>query len=257
MKNSILIVLMVTLVNACGGMQGASMEPDAGTQDASTLDDVTVIPPDAIIVDATVDASPDAEPTSCGNSVLDPGEECDTLNFGGQSCTDYGFFTGELLCSQDCTIDTSSCEDEPEICGDGIVQSQEACDPGDNPDCYQDCSGYCGDGLVHDGVVYPDHGEECEYGAANCTAICTVTTCGDGYCTPSEQGGGCPEDCGCAVDEVECNGDCCEPGPGPGLPAACCNDGTCLVFSGLGVANCGACGNDCDPTSFCQMGTCQ
>ncbi len=259
MKNSILIILVATLMSACS-MQGAGMEPeaDAGTQDAGTFVDVTIAPLDVVIVDATVDASPDAEPTNCGNSVLDPAEECDGLNLGGQDCTDYGFFTGTLSCNQDCTIDTQLCEEEPEICGDGIVQSQEACDPGDNPDCYPDCSGYCGDGLVHNGVVFPDHGEECD-GLADCTPICTVTTCGDGYCTPSEGNDACVVDCGCTVSTAtECGGDCCE-GVMPGSPGECCSDNTCVVFTDLGlggVQNCGGCGNTCPAGSQCTYGSC-
>ncbi|MBU1536626.1 hypothetical protein KKF84_14970 [Myxococcota bacterium] len=65
----------------------------------------------------------------CGNGILEEGEECDGAQSISESCTDRGFYGGEIRCSSDCTIDLSPCE-ETGLCGDGTVQSEqgEYCD---------------------------------------------------------------------------------------------------------------------------------
>ena len=65
----------------------------------------------------------------CGNGVIDPGEECDSSDFGGLGCADFdegsGPFTGgNLLCSASCLIVTSDCT----LCGDGMATGDEPCD---------------------------------------------------------------------------------------------------------------------------------
>ena len=48
----------------------------------------------------------------CGNGNIDPGEQCDGTNFGGQTCGSFGYSRsgGSLSCTNDCqTIDTSGC----------------------------------------------------------------------------------------------------------------------------------------------------
>lgn len=48
---------------------------------------------------------------SCGNNVVEEGEECDGDAFRViDSCADYTHFTGgSLTCASDCTLDTSEC----------------------------------------------------------------------------------------------------------------------------------------------------
>jgi cysteine-rich repeat protein len=47
---------------------------------------------------------------TCGDGVLDAGETCDGTDFGGASCTDYGFDGGSLTCSVTCdATDTTDC----------------------------------------------------------------------------------------------------------------------------------------------------
>lgn len=59
---------------------------------------------------------------TCGNGKVDPGEACDTVDFGGKLCkSNVGF----LVCRSDCTIDDSNCD----RCGDGKVDPGEECDP--------------------------------------------------------------------------------------------------------------------------------
>jgi len=104
----------------------------------------------------------------CGDGILqDAVEQCDRFQLGFATCGSLGYHDGELACDEDCTYDTSGCEDAG-ICGDGILQSEfEACDttvPGTftcesagrwsgNPSCtdtceidFSTCAGFCGDG---------------------------------------------------------------------------------------------------------------
>ncbi len=54
----------------------------------------------------------------CGNNQLDSGEECDGINFSGESCHGLGYRQGGILsCDSSCRFDTSSCVDP--ICGEG------------------------------------------------------------------------------------------------------------------------------------------
>jgi hypothetical protein len=45
----------------------------------------------------------------CGDGVIQTGEECDSSNLNGQSCTSKGFAGGTLSCNSNCTFNTSSC----------------------------------------------------------------------------------------------------------------------------------------------------
>lgn len=45
----------------------------------------------------------------CGNDMIEAGEECDTSDLGGESCSDHGYDGGTLACSSACTFDTSGC----------------------------------------------------------------------------------------------------------------------------------------------------
>jgi len=201
------------------------------------------------------DACPDGPagtciPAYCGDGFIQAGSEgCDDGNginedicpdgVGGTcqiaSCGDGFVFTGTETC--DTAVDPYCHPGCTAACGDGNVDSQfgERCDDGNNVDdatCYNDCSGYCGDWLWHDGVtdvgegLLPDHGEECDTGGTftqwcnpttcklmacgdgNCDRImgfeththcpqdCPASVCGDGNCDPYEETfAGCPQDC--------------------------------------------------------------
>ncbi len=45
----------------------------------------------------------------CGNDLVEADEECDNSDFNNQSCSSFGFNTGDLSCNADCTVDTSDC----------------------------------------------------------------------------------------------------------------------------------------------------
>jgi cysteine-rich repeat protein len=107
---------------------------------------------------------PCAACTSCGDGVLQAGEECDD---GNHIATDG--------CTNTCTI---------AVCGDGVVHAGvEACDDGNTIDtdaCLSTCvAATCGDGVVQAGV------EACDDGNAintdSCLSTCVLATCGDGF----------------------------------------------------------------------------
>ncbi|MBU1103838.1 MAG: hypothetical protein KJ600_04750 [Nanoarchaeota archaeon] len=55
---------------------------------------------------------------SCGNGLVDPGEDCDTLNLSDTTCSDLGYLNGDnLSCDLECLFDTSECGIG--VCGPG------------------------------------------------------------------------------------------------------------------------------------------
>ncbi|MBN2725505.1 MAG: SUMF1/EgtB/PvdO family nonheme iron enzyme [Deltaproteobacteria bacterium] len=126
----------------------------------------------------------------CGDGVVQVSynEECDNTDFQGQTCGDFGYHGGDLICNS-CEIDLSNCVEEGR-CGDGILQtSYEECEGTNlngtscmdlgfytgNLGCNEDCSfdesncegiGYCGDGDIQTSY------EECDLsnmGGMNCS----------------------------------------------------------------------------------------
>jgi cysteine-rich repeat protein len=111
----------------------------------------------------------------CGNSIIDPGEQCDTASAGGFAC---------VACHQ-------------VKCGDGIVDSVEECDD-DNAVATDDCVSNntnpltCKIAICGDSVVNADR-EDCDNGVNNgtagnaCSATCQTVACGNGILDPGEQ----------------------------------------------------------------------
>lgn len=141
---------------------------------------------------------------TCGNGVLDDGEECDDGNDDNLD---------------DCT---SMCRFPK--CGDGIVQQNEDCDDGnldDSDSCRSDCRvPACGDGHL-------DTKEECDDGnlddSDSCTSDCLMAVCGDGHLSLMEE---CDD--GNDVDDDGCSSICKLPGCGDGVlqdDENCCGDG--------------------------------
>jgi cysteine-rich repeat protein len=48
-------------------------------------------------------------PVSCGDGVVECGEECDGANLDGQDCLSRGYDVGTLACGNDCTFDYTQC----------------------------------------------------------------------------------------------------------------------------------------------------
>ncbi|HEX7840776.1 MAG TPA: DUF4215 domain-containing protein [Kofleriaceae bacterium] len=159
-------------VNVCGD----GLRDTAGPLHAEACDDGNHIDSDGCSNVCTL-------PT-CGNGIVDQGEECDDGNHNNNDD-----------CRNDCVINR---------CGDGVVDSagthQEQCDgaavaqtggsriviPTETPTCNIDCTTpSCGDGKVNPSFVTPNGPEQCDNGTANadnadCTASCQVNLCGDG-----------------------------------------------------------------------------
>ncbi len=66
----------------------------------------------------------------CGNQIIDAGETCDGLNFGGKTCADLiPGTTGTLTCQTNCLgIDTSLCKPVSPVCGNTVIEGSEVCD---------------------------------------------------------------------------------------------------------------------------------
>lgn len=109
---------------------------------------------------------------SCGDGLVDPGEQCDGADTTAGNCEDLGYYQqlGDLVCRSDCTLDTSVCLSR---CGDDVIQVAfgEQCEGGDlaaetcqtlglgsgnlacNDSCHFDTSACendieCGDGVI-------------------------------------------------------------------------------------------------------------
>ncbi len=111
----------------------------------------------------TVDLSGSVLP-SCGDDVLDPGEDCDTTQFGTASCQALSFDTGDLSCTPDCTIDSSGCTYS--TCPDGSRDGNEECEGTDFGSL--DCTSFGFDA-----------------GNLNCRSNCTIDTSGCTSAPPS------------------------------------------------------------------------
>lgn len=72
-----------------------------------------------------VDVPPPPPPPSCGDGLLQEGEDCDASEAGTGTCQSLGFDTGRLVCSPTCTYDTALCVRR---CGNGVLDLGEACD---------------------------------------------------------------------------------------------------------------------------------
>lgn len=162
----------------------------------------------------------------CGNSVTEPGEECDEGLTGSASCN--GPAAGAVGChyarcgdghtsaDEDCDVQTDSptCNGpdagpnacKRPSCGDAYHNAEaEECDPGfETQECNGPAAGSngcqmrrCGDGYVNEVA-----GEECELaeelgcnGPAAGAAACRIGSCGDGYCSQSDSTAACFDDC--------------------------------------------------------------
>ena len=88
----------------------------------------------------------------------------------------------------------AACSDPPgaavPVCGDGVVEGDEACDDGNlafDDDCLPGCvAPTCGDGVVRSAPANPLAREECDGGGrtAWCDDDCTFAVCGDGWLNP-------------------------------------------------------------------------
>ena len=78
----------------------------------------------------------------CGDGELQAGEDCDRTEFSKATCADYGFESGTLACTHQCTVDTSGCVGK-EICNDGVDNDGDGLIDCDDPDCTASCLDSC------------------------------------------------------------------------------------------------------------------
>lgn len=65
----------------------------------------------------------------CGDGDVGPTEQCDGTVIPFQ-CTDFGFLAGPLTCHPTtCVVNASACTTP--VCGDGVIEAGEACEPDD------------------------------------------------------------------------------------------------------------------------------
>jgi hypothetical protein len=71
----------------------------------------------------------------CGNNIKESGEECDGTDIDSQSCMSYGYDSGTIGCSSDCTFDTGGCtttsaqvteQEQPEVSRQAAPQADTA-----------------------------------------------------------------------------------------------------------------------------------
>lgn len=144
---------------------------------------------------------------TCGNTIIEGTEICDSTDLGGQTCRSRGFGNGTLRCSLTCqSFDYSQCS----TCGDQICQLSE------NPNnCPNDCpANTCGNQIIEGSEVCDGsnlNGQTCSTipggyngGTLSCnstctgfvTSACTQSQCGNSVCDYGENHSNCPADCG-------------------------------------------------------------
>jgi len=137
-------------------------------------------------------------PLTCGDWVVDPGEDCDQGELNGASCSSLGYTGGDLHCTESCRFATVDCFD----CGDGVVDPQERCEPTDlrgsscstygygsgQLQCGFDCTEFDTSACSTCGNDWVDEGEQCDgtvfeptcaqagyaYGTMGCSTSCVL-----------------------------------------------------------------------------------
>lgn len=149
----------------CSDSHTVGGDSDGGTDSGILLPDGNF--PDAFIPDVGPDTGP--PPPMCGNSRLEPGEQCDDGNLmSGDGCS--------AMCAWEAR------------CGDHRVDTGEVCDDGNNVSgdgCRSDCRSNetCGNSIVDLAV-----GEVCDPPGGACAMDCrSLTTCGNGMMDAGEQ----------------------------------------------------------------------
>lgn len=141
-------------------------------------------------------------PSTCGDGILDEGEECDAGSLNAatgacksdctiQFCGDGVVGPGEL-CDDGNTSDADNCNANCSVptCGNGRVEAAEACDDGNEQDA-DACTNRCVPASCGDGIVYTEGGEACDDGNGTagdgCSPSCTIEPfCGDDVALPGE-----------------------------------------------------------------------
>ena len=194
----------------------------------------------------------------CGNGVIEGDEVCDGAALGGASCQALGHDGGDLICSDQCTLDESLCHD----CGAEDPCAGISCGPAAGTCRLLDCQPYCD---CTDGAIPgPDLtcqqegscrslGEPCSNDLQCCFGQCAEREGGGSWCAQDE----CLDDSHCVYMGDEDREACCvvvadgTPGFAPGATAC-----EITPVGGRCGDRAGACGADCHlgAHSDCQAG---
>jgi hypothetical protein len=120
----------------------------------------------------------------CGDGDIDEGEACDGTNLGENTCVSQGFDAGELGCTAECTLDTSSCVNVVGECVEADIGSATGSPvltgttSGEDEDLVQGCAGGGVDHVVR--FVAPSTGtfEFNAIGSSYDTALSLHSECG-------------------------------------------------------------------------------
>ncbi len=183
---------------------------------------------------------------TCGNGVINSGEQCDGSNLNGQTCMTLGFIEGTLGCDNNCAFDKSNCVGcDPNVgtqcnvdeCGSGVIQCDGSCDKNPKPANFGQPCGNCGtvgcSGSCENQGCNPNDPAQCVLGKLiKCNSLClldnTAGTDADGDGVDAECGDNCDTDPGIIT-------------PGPEDTPASCLDGL---------------DNDCDGLTDCNDDAC-
>ncbi|MCH9683954.1 MAG: alpha/beta hydrolase [Deltaproteobacteria bacterium] len=170
-----------------------------------TVDPTTSGPPAQLFIDS-IELVNNAE--YCGNGEIEGLESCDGDDLGGLTCKDFGFEGGQLHCNDDCRFVEGACN----MCGNGVTDPGEACEPGMFPagmDCKDfgfdmgdlSCDAECtviGTSTCHGGIAInapgsyadclnPQQRADCDLlGPAGCAATYGHLDCVGGPCRPTD-----------------------------------------------------------------------
>ncbi|MBL7685902.1 MAG: hypothetical protein JNK65_07720 [Deltaproteobacteria bacterium] len=163
--------------------------------------------------------------SSCGDKVVDQGEQCDN----GSSNSDIEANACRTTCKKP-------------SCGDGAIDSGEECDAGSsNANLPNQCRTSCKLPVCGDGIV--DTGEACD-GGSNCDSSCNLVNSNQCVEYVIQQQGGCNIDSQCNTSEV-----CAQQSSSPRKCVTqfnCSTDADCLVSV-----------TQCSFRMFCIAGVCR
>ena len=167
-------VIAVAMLAACGGGSGGgSGDPDAG-EDAGSGDTAVDVSEDT---DASEDPGEDVEPDT-PEDTTDSGDASDAAD---ATDANVDADAADVDATDVDSGDTADADAGGPVCGDGIVEGDEACDLGDLAGATCETLGYT------PGVL--TCGADCRFRAGQCSA------CGDGICEGSETWSSCAADC--------------------------------------------------------------
>ncbi|MGB1013186.1 MAG: DUF4215 domain-containing protein [Nannocystaceae bacterium] len=187
-------------MSACSGGDTTSSDSDAtltattvSTTDETTTESTTDVETETETGDPTgSESESDAtteEPTTDGPTTEDPTTEEPTTE-GPEMCGN-GVVEGNEACDDGNDVETDECLNtcEAAACGDGVVQEGvEDCDDANDVEtdtCLNSCvAASCGDSIVWEGTEECDDGNDDDLDG--CSNTCTMSVCGDGVVTGNE-----------------------------------------------------------------------